>query len=122
MSYQRVIPRDLFNEAKLLKCLGQLALFIHDGVKVPRGLAFEEQDNTEGGFQIEQNPNSGALYCCTLELFFRGKLIELSAPYNSKDAYPLRFVWDDENEGRVFNEDGSISDDFRAVLSAEGVK
>ena len=22
MSYERVIPRDLFNEAKLLKCLG----------------------------------------------------------------------------------------------------
>lgn len=30
-SYRRVLPRDLFNEAKLLKCLGQLSLMIHDG-------------------------------------------------------------------------------------------
>lgn len=33
--YQRVIPRDLFNEAKLLKCLGRLSLFIHDGKSPP---------------------------------------------------------------------------------------
>ncbi len=29
--YTRVIPRDLFNEAKLLKCIGRLVLLIHDG-------------------------------------------------------------------------------------------
>ena len=29
--YERVIPRDLFNEAKLLKCVGLLVLKIHDG-------------------------------------------------------------------------------------------
>lgn len=30
MTYQREIPRDLFNEANLLKCLGQISLIAHD--------------------------------------------------------------------------------------------
>lgn len=115
MSYQRVIPRDLFNEAKLLKCLGQLALIIHDGVKVPRGLALNHFAEDEG-FRIEQNPDSGALYCSNMELTFAGQRIGLSAPYNSKDAYPLRFVVDDDTEGRVFDESGALSDEFRSVM------
>lgn len=116
MSYQRVIPRDLFNEAKLLKCLGQLALLIHDGVRIPRGLTLEHE-TPEDGFQIEQNQDSGALYCCNLECFCDGRLIGLSTPYNSKDAFPLRFVRGDDDEGRVFNEDGSLSDEFRELLA-----
>ena len=32
MSYTRETPRDLFNESKLLKCLGQLSLIIHNTV------------------------------------------------------------------------------------------
>ncbi len=115
MSYQRVIPRDLFNEAKLLKCLGQLSLIIHDGVKVPRGLALNHFAEDEG-FCIEQCPDSGALYCRNLEFICDGWEFSLSAPHNSKDAYPLRFVRDEENEGRVFNEDGTLSDEFRAAM------
>lgn len=30
MSYFRVIPRDLFNEASLLKCYGRLAILLDD--------------------------------------------------------------------------------------------
>lgn len=119
MSYYRVIPRDLFNEAKLLKCLGQLALVIHDRVKVPRGLSLHHFAEDEG-FRIEQDENSGALYCTNLECSSCAGDVSLSLPYNSKDAYPLRFVRDEETEGRVFNEDGTLSDEFRAAM--EGAK
>lgn len=40
-NYFRVLPRDLFNEAKLLKCVGRLCLLIHDRT-APESLAFEE--------------------------------------------------------------------------------
>lgn len=115
MSYTRVIPRDLFNEAKLLKCLGQLALLIHDGVKIPRGLSIEHADPTEG-FRIEQDGSDGSLYCANLCVFCNGCAISLRTPLNSKDAYPLWFTVGEE-EGRVFNEDGTLSDEFRQVLS-----
>lgn len=117
MSYYRVIPRDLFNESKLLKCLGQLSLIIHDGVKVPRDMELWQEDSS-AGFQIEQNEASGALYCSTLQLLYRSRSIELSCPYNSKDAYPLRYVIDDENEGCVFDETGALSADFLAAMGA----
>jgi hypothetical protein len=114
MRYYRVIPRDLFNEAKLLKCLGQLSLIAHDypgkGIKM-------ELSGEEEGFRIEQDESSGALYCSNLECFVAGRLIGLRGPYNNKAAFPLQFVIDDD-EGRVFNEDGSLSDDFKAVLAS----
>lgn len=124
MSYTRVIPRDLFNESKLLKCLGQLALLIHDGVGIPNGLKleyshFENDDGRlEEGFRIEQDESDGALYCSNLELFCDGRLIGLRCPYNSKDPYPL--IWtSDEDEGMVFCHDGSLTKGFkrRALIS-----
>lgn len=119
MSYQRVIPRDLFNEAKLLKCLGQLSLIIHDGVGVPKGLALEHE-NPEEGFQIHQDESTGALYCGNLECFYAGRLIGLRSPYNSKEAFPLRFVLDDE-EDSVFTETGALSPEFLNLLSIVSV-
>ncbi len=116
MSYLRVIPRDLFNEAKLLKCLGQLALIIHDGVRVPRGLSLDHE-NEEDGFRIDQDSNTGALYCENLTCYCSGRMIGLRSPYNSKDAFPLQFNVGDEIDGRVFDESGALSDDFRSALS-----
>ncbi len=114
MSYLRVIPRDLFNESKLLKCMGQLALVIHDGVNIPKGLALEHED-PEQGFQIDQDESTGELYPSNLNLFCRGRLIGLRSPYNCKEAYPLRFTLWEGDEGEVFNPDGSLSDEFRAL-------
>lgn len=112
MSYQRVIPRDLFNEAKLLKCLGQLALVIHERQADP--LTLEHDDTEAPGFNVEQDLNDGALYCSNLGLFSRGRLIGLRSKYNSKDAFPLWFILDDE-EGRVFDDAGNMTEKFRAV-------
>ncbi len=117
MSYLRVIPRDLFNEAKLLKCLGRLALILHDGVGVPRGLTIQHDDTETKGFQIEQDESTGALYCANLECTFRHRLIGLHAPYNSKDAYPLKFILGDE-EGDVFTVGGTLSSEFLKLLNS----
>jgi hypothetical protein len=116
VSYLRVIPRDLFNESKLLKCLGQLALIIHDGVGVPRGLSLDHNTDEQEGFEIEQDENTGALYCSNLELTYWGRLIGLRCPYNCKDAYPLQYILDDDNDGRVFSESGVLTSEFRAML------
>lgn len=115
MSYTRVIPRDLFNEAKLIKCLGQLALHIHDG---DSGLRLNlSHDEPESGFRIDQNRSDASLYCENLELTCGFRLVGLRLPYNSRDAYPLQF-WADDIEGRVFDDDGAFSAEFRAAIES----
>lgn len=115
MSYTRVIPRDLFNESKLLKCLGQLALIIHDRVGVPTGLTLEHDDTENAGFQIEQDDSTGALYCENLTCSLGARIVGLRAPYNHKGTYPLQFECGDD-EGAVFNEDGTLSEEFKDML------
>ncbi len=45
-NYQRVIPRDFFNESKLLKCMGFLALKIHE-CKIPNNIDIKIEENDE---------------------------------------------------------------------------
>lgn len=106
MSYQRVCPRDLFNEANLLKCLGRLSLLILDRV-APAGMELVHQDSVHG-FEIEQNPNDGAIYCRNVELFHLGDYFTLMRPLNSREPWPLYFTVDDTTI-YVFTEHGDLS-------------
>lgn len=72
MSYIRVIPRDLFNEADLLKCLGKIVLDIEDG-KLP-WLSYHHDGDA---FNIVQNESNGAIYCANLQFFARGQTSRL---------------------------------------------
>lgn len=118
MNYQRVIPRDLFNEAKLLKSLGQLALLLHD---YPRRwpLILDWTDEPENGFQIEQDPSSGHLCCTSLTLYQsteRGlKQLALRSHYNSRAAYPL-FCETNDEEVEVFDELGRFTTEFLELI------
>ncbi len=57
MTYHRVLPRDAFNEAKLLKCIGKLTLLIEDKYNTPKAasLIYAKSDPNIG-----QMPN---FYC-----------------------------------------------------------
>lgn len=90
MTYKRVIPRDLFNEAKLLKCLGQLQLLIHDG-----NLKFTSDFDNEA-FEICQNPLDGSLYCSNYNVYLDNEHIPLFTNYNSRENYPLFAIYKDE--------------------------
>lgn len=114
--YKRVIPRDLFNESKLLKCLGQLCLIIHEGkddggYTLPEG--FEVRHDPELGFLIQQFPGDGSLYCANLRVIFRGRGLGLSSRYNSRDPYPLAVIDDEQGDINIFNDDGTISYEFQ---------
>lgn len=108
-TYQRVIPRDLFNEAKLLKCMGQLALIIHDGVRwKDLRVDFHGRDR----FRIEQDSGSGGLEMANVYVML-GKLeILMHTAYNSKEPYPLYATLWNEEEVPVFNDDGTLHADF----------
>lgn len=108
MSYQRVIPRDLFNESKLLKCLGQLSLLVHNETV---NLIV---DYDESIFLIKQRPEDGGLYCTTINFFIGKQKLELFTSYNSKSPYPLLCMADELLD--VFNDDGTPTIEFLQYL------
>lgn len=110
--YQRVLPRDLFNEAKLLKCLGQLCLQIHEGLA--GNLTFEYLD-PEQGFDIYQDQNSGDTYCDNLFFYLNKEIITFSSGINSRENWPL-VVNCKEDIYFVFNKDGKFTEFFKQLI------
>jgi len=111
MTHNRTMPRDLFNEAKLLKGLGQLALLIHEaGGASPLLPASLHLDHDGETFAIEQHPHNGSLYVPSITLYVghEMKVVALASEYNSKDPYPLTF----DDLDRVFCDDGQFSAEF----------
>jgi hypothetical protein len=106
-NYQRVIPRDLFNEAKLLKCMGRLVLKIHDN-NVPVPMTFEHDGNP---FKIVQQ-ECGSLRITNLKIFINDKPFIFHSTYNSKSNYCLHVVADDFGEPSVFDENGDWDEEF----------
>lgn len=113
-NYKRVLPRDLFNEAKLLKCMGKLTLLIEDKMI----------DNLIYHYDLEpfcacQNEADGSIYMGNIEVFRTGSeggKIELSTPLNSKEPWPLRALIGDE-EFSVFDDEGNIADEFTIAIA-----
>lgn len=118
MSYLRVIPRDLFNEANLLKCFGQLYLNLER-----MGLEHRlEHEHDEDYFQVLQN-NDGALSLDNVTLrtttpdsddearFYR--------PLNSRQYFPLYLHhFSEEDDIAVFNDDGTFTAEMTTFLTS----
>ncbi len=107
-NYVRVIPRDLFNEAKLLKCIGLLCLKIHDRL-CPDGLDFCCKRDGDP-FKIALL-DEGALCVTNITFQIHDTIVTFQTTYNSKEPYPL-VAYHDYCEYQVFDEDGTFSDDF----------
>lgn len=102
MDYKRVIPRDLFNEANLLKCIGKLVLDIEDG-KLP-WLSYHHDGEA---FTICQNESNGAIYCGNVDFFAARKTLRLERPLNSREAWPM-YLETENNAFPVFDDAGNV--------------
>ena len=107
MSYQRVLPRDLFNEAKLLKCMGRLLLLMHDE-QTPCKMGYDVMYDEP--FKIDLL-DEGSLTISNLQISMNGKLILFKTTYNSKAEYPL-FAQHDLVDYEVFDEQGEFTEEF----------
>jgi hypothetical protein len=114
MPYYRVIPRDLFNEANLLKCFGQLYLNLENA-----GLAdLLEHDDDGEAFDVDQNESSGGIYLRNVRLTVRGEECALERPLNSRRPYPLHLITEDEII-EVFADDGQFSAEMTRFLATD---
>lgn len=130
MSYHRVIPRDLFNEANLLKLYGHLYICLENAG--PHKALFG-QDDVES-FDIIQRGSDGALLIENLLLTVsdnhdKGYLADhegdaeyrLFRPLNTRAPWALYAdkVGDpDFEEVAVYDEDGKLTPEFLALIGA----
>lgn len=111
INYSRVIPRDLFNEAKLLKCIGQLTCNIHDG----EGLGLKVSESVTG-FKIGLM-NDGFLIVENIH-FKLGKIpLLFRTTYNSKKSYPLVCTYD-YCDIPVFEENGTYTEEYTTFINS----
>ena len=122
MSYKRVIPRDLFNEANLLKCYGQLWLKLEGRLGDTLTLDFDPYYGEGKPFDIEQRHEDGATYLHNVVLLAHDRRIALWRPLNSRDPWPLWALHPDDVDGdevEVFTEDGELTADFLAIIGRQ---
>ena len=112
-NYTRILPRDLFNEAKLLKCLGKITLDMHDQLEPVYPHLTIAHDS--GPFQVHLL-DDGHLMVNNLHFRYRGAPILFKTAYNSKRNWPLLMEADGE-EYTVFKDDGSYDEDFINFLN-----
>lgn len=117
MSYTRVIPRDLFNEAGLLKAVGRVVILLgeNDGHQ-----ARIMQDQVEF-FDVVQNDGSGDILIANINFEVDGKEWHLERPLNSRESWSLwaRDPDDIEEEVEVFTEDGNFTEDMRRLIGLD---
>lgn len=112
VGYLRVIPRDLFNEASLLKCLGRLWIeteryqpkvtFEHDG------MAFDVWQDEDGNLSIRN-----------MEVFINGTPHHVQRPLNSREPWPL-YLNTGEDYIPVFTDDGQLTPEMLALINLKG--
>ncbi len=112
MSYRRVIPRDLFNEAKLLKCVGQLSLLIHGGLADPLVV-----DYGGGPFEVVQDSSNGGLFLSNVKFRVGVVSVPVQTTLNSLQAYPLVFTALDGREHMALTDAGGMTPEFRDHLN-----
>lgn len=119
-TYQRVLPRDAFNEGNLMTNIGRLWIALsqthgHDACIV-------EEDLEE--FRIMQNEATGGLVVANLTFTIDGVPHRLERPLNSRDRWPLMVSEkqddDDFDPVSVFDDDGRLSLDMLRLIGADG--
>lgn len=106
-NYNRVHPRDLFNESMLLKSVGRLSLLITNG-ESPEGLEMDEESD---GFDVRQN-DDGDIFINNIEIRIHGVPHFFGTPMNSRKNYPLFCQTEDWDVYEVFDTSGNFKQEF----------
>jgi hypothetical protein len=109
-NYRRVIPRDLFNEASLLKCLGRF--WIETERFQPKHVTIEHDGEA---FDVWQDESDGNLSVRNVEFYINGTPHHLRRRLNSREPWPLE-LHDGEDYIPVFTDDGALTAEILALI------
>lgn len=112
MAYERVIPRDLFNESSLLKCYGRVYLELegHPTSKF--------QAESVASFDVVQRSSDGFLFVENLPLHVGELQYRLVRPLNARGAWPLyaELIGDPDFDAvEVFNAAGDFTPEMNVL-------
>lgn len=110
-AYCRVIPRDLFNEANLLKCLGRF--WIETERYQPQWVRIEFDNEP---FDVRLDEDDGSLSVANISISINGTDYRAKRPLNSREDWPLYLTTDDDCIA-VFTDDGSLSPEMLALIT-----
>lgn len=114
--YTRVIPRDLFNEADLLKCYGRLYILLETAGAHLAKLSDANLEQEEP-FEIGQSQDDGSISVLNVIFTIDDVRWRLERPLNCRDPWPLYCVsFDGEIRERVFTEKGDFSAKFLEII------
>lgn len=111
MPFRREIPRDLFNDANLLKCYGQIYIAL-ETAQAPDA----ELEHDGAAFDIQRDDGDGSTWVGNVTLKVRRKPVRLFRPANSKYRWPLYFFDNEGDEVEVFADDGTFSQEMLNFL------
>ena len=117
--YQRVIPRDFFNEAKLFKSMGRLTLLIHEKIQGAHQLEVREPENRQEGFQVLQDADSADLMVYNYQVIRKHdkRPLMFYSKYNCKDNFTLYTTCPDHGDMvEVFDDEGDFTEDFQKLF------
>ena len=121
VTYKRVLPRDLFNESKLLKVAGKLVCLIED--RVITNMTYEHDTTFTENFIVGQDQSDGAFYLHNLKFYVRFDegVFELRLHVMQDKEQHWNAYTDCEGftepEVRVFDEDGHATQEFLEMLT-----
>jgi len=117
--FRRVLPRDLFIESQLLKCLGKLVIHCDENAAAVAGMRYYSDDTTHlVGFDVRQDSTSGMLIAASLYFGVNGQRMYFGVVYGTKKSkWPLELMDDALGYVEAFDEDGNITPELTARLS-----
>ena len=103
---RRILPRDAFNDANLLKCIGKLTMDIEDGK-----CDFIQYHYDGEPFNILQDEASGSTYVGNITFWTKGMNnnipLYFTRPLNSRESWAL-YLETEDNAYDVFDSVGEI--------------
>jgi len=76
-----------------------------------------ELDHDGSPFDVQQDETSGSIFIANVTLKAKGHAYKLWRPLNSRAAWPLYLVTEEDEDIAVFNDDGSFSSEMLTFLS-----
>ena len=117
--YQRVLPRDAFNEGNLMTNIGRLWILLDEHRDHDASIVEEDVEQ----FDIRQNDATGGLTVTNLTFLVGGTRHYLERPLNSRDKWPLLVSEKDGDEDfepvEIFNDEGGFSAEMLQLIGAK---
>lgn len=110
MSYTRVIPRDFFNEAKLLNCMGHLNIVAGNEIAANASISITIDENGQP-FEIAKDESSGDIYISNYECTVNGVVVRFQTNLNSRNPFPLQ-CYHNNTPYSVFLNSGELDSEF----------